>query len=157
MASQTIDPASGSAGDEASVLLRKQQRAFGGDMLPSRALRDDRLRRLAGLVDIHAESFAACIAEDFGSRSAAEIRITETMMLQSSIRHARRHLKRWMKPRRAPTAMAFLPGRSLLLRQPLGVIGIISPWNYPLQLALAPLIGALAAGNRALLDRKAHV
>lgn len=151
MASQTIDPASGSAGDEASVLLRKQQRAFGGDMLPSRALRDDRLRRLAGLVDIHAESFAACIAEDFGSRSAAEIRITETMMLQSSIRHARRHLKRWMKPRRAPTAMAFLPGRSLLLRQPLGVIGIISPWNYPLQLALAPLIGALAAGNRALL------
>jgi coniferyl-aldehyde dehydrogenase len=133
------------------VLLRKQQRAFAGDMLPSRAVRDDRLRRLAELVDTHAESFAACIAKDFGSRSPAEIRITETMMLQSSIRHARRHLKRWMKPRRAATALAFLPGRSLMMRQPLGVIGIISPWNYPLQLALAPLIGALAAGNRALL------
>ena len=151
MASETIDPAAGAAGDEAAALLRKQQRAFAGDMLPPRAVRDDRLRRLAGLVDTHGESFAVCIAEDFGSRSPAEIRITETMMLQSSIRHARRHLKRWMKPRRVPTAMAFLPGRSLMMRQPLGVIGIISPWNYPLQLALAPLIGALAAGNRALL------
>jgi coniferyl-aldehyde dehydrogenase len=151
MALETIHPASGSAGDEASALLRKQQHAFAGDMLPARAVRDDRLRRLAELVDTHAESFAVCIANDFGSRSPAEIRITETMMLQSSIRHARGHLRRWMKPRRAATAMAFLPGRSLLLRQPLGVIGIISPWNYPLQLALAPLIGALAAGNRALL------
>jgi coniferyl-aldehyde dehydrogenase len=151
MASETIDPASGSAGIEAAALLRTQQRAFAGDMLPSRAVRDDRLRRLAELVETHAENFAACIALDFGSRSPAEIHITETMMLQSSIRHARGHLKRWMKPRRVPTAMAFLPGRSLMLRQPLGVIGIISPWNYPLQLALAPLIGALAAGNRALL------
>jgi coniferyl-aldehyde dehydrogenase len=151
MASETIDPSSGAAGDEASALLRKQQRSFAGDMLPARAVRDDRLRRLAELVDTHSESFAACIANDFGSRSPTEIRITETMMLQSSIRHARRHLKRWMKPRRAATAMAFLPGRSLMMRQPLGVVGIISPWNYPLQLALAPLIGALAAGNRALL------
>ena len=151
MASETIDSAPASAGDAASALLRKQQRAFALEMLPSRAVRDDRLRRLADLVTAEAEEFAACISIDFGSRSPAEIRITETMMLLSSIRHARRHLKQWMKPRRAATAMAFLPGRSRMLRQPLGVIGIISPWNYPLQLAVAPLIGALAAGNRAML------
>ena len=56
-----------------------------------------------------------------------------------------------MKPRRVSTALAYRPGKSMILRQPLGVVGIISPWNYPLQLALAPLIGALAAGNRALI------
>jgi coniferyl-aldehyde dehydrogenase len=151
MVLKTFDPASGSAETEAAALLRNQQRAFAGDMLPSRATRDDRLRRLAELLETYAQRFVACIAGDFGGRSPAEIRITEIMTLQSSIRHARGHLQRWMKPRRAPTALAFLPGRSLMLRQPLGVIGIISPWNYPLQLSLAPLIGALAAGNRALL------
>lgn len=120
-------------------------------MSPSRAVREDRLRRLAGMLETHAEKFSACISDDFGGRSMTEIRITETMMLTSAIRHARGHLKHWMKPRRAATALAFMPGRSMLIRQPLGVIGIISPWNYPLQLAVAPLIGALAAGNRAIL------
>jgi len=72
-------------------------------------------------------------------------------MLQSGIRHAIRHLRQWMKPRRVSTAMAHRPGKSMIMKQPLGVIGIISPWNYPLQLALAPLIGALAAGNRAMI------
>jgi coniferyl-aldehyde dehydrogenase len=80
-----------------------------------------------------------------------KIRITETLILQSGIRHAIRHLSRWMKARRVSTALAYRPGKSMILRQPLGVVGIISPWNYPLQLALAPLIGALAAGNRAML------
>jgi coniferyl-aldehyde dehydrogenase len=153
MASETSDLAAprGPAGDELSTLLKRQQRAFADDMLPSRIVRMGRLDRLAALLDAHAEELAVCISEDFGSRSLTEIRITETMMLQSAIRHARRHLKRWMKPRRAATAMAYLPGSSLMMRQPLGVIGIISPWNYPLQLALAPLVGALAAGNRAML------
>jgi coniferyl-aldehyde dehydrogenase len=133
------------------TLLERQQRAFLRDMSPSRAVRLDRLERLCAMLDAQAEKFAACISEDFGGRSPVEIRITETMMLQSAIRHVKRHLKGWMKPRRAPTALAYLPGSSRLMRQPLGVVGIISPWNYPLQLALAPLIGALAAGNRVIL------
>jgi coniferyl-aldehyde dehydrogenase len=136
---------------ELSALLRAQQAAFRADMSPSRAVREQRLRRLSALLDTHSKAFAAAISDDFGTRSATEIRITETMVLQSSIRHAIRHLARWMKPRHVATALAYRPGRSMLVRQPLGVIGIISPWNYPLQLALAPLIGALAAGNRAML------
>ncbi len=107
--------------------------------------------RLNWLVESHAQEFAAAISSDFGTRSAVEIRITETLFLQSGIRHAIKHLPRWMKARRVATALAYRPGKSLIMRQPLGVVGIISPWNYPLQLALAPLIGALAAGNRALL------
>jgi coniferyl-aldehyde dehydrogenase len=136
---------------ELSALLRAQQAAFRADMSPSRAVREERLRRLSALLDTHSRAFAAAICDDFGTRSATEIRITETMVLQSSIRHAIRHLARWMKPRHVATALAYRPGRSMLVRQPLGVIGIISPWNYPMQLALAPLIGALAAGNRAML------
>jgi coniferyl-aldehyde dehydrogenase len=103
------------------------------------------------LIESHAKEFSAAISSDFGTRSPIEIRITETLFLQSGIRHATRHLSRWMKAQRVPTALAYRPGRSVIMRQPLGVIGVISPWNYPLQLALAPLIGALAAGNRAML------
>jgi coniferyl-aldehyde dehydrogenase len=137
--------------DDLPALLRRQQTAFRADMWPSRAVRLDRLRRLGALLDTYGERFAAAIGADFGTRSPIEIRITETLVLQSGIRHAVRHLARWMKPRRASTALAFRPGRSLIFRQPVGIVGIISPWNYPLQLCLGPLIGALAAGNRAML------
>jgi coniferyl-aldehyde dehydrogenase len=140
-----------STAGELRALLRLQKNAFQADMSPSRATRVDRLKRLSRLVETHAREFGAAIAEDFGTRSLTEIRITETLVLQSGIRHAMRHLAQWMKVQRVSTAMAYQPGKSLILRQPLGVIGIISPWNYPLQLALAPLIGALAAGNRAII------
>jgi coniferyl-aldehyde dehydrogenase len=133
------------------ALLRTQQAAFQSEMSPSRVVRLDRLQRLNFLVESHAEEFAAAISSDFSTRSRIEIRITETLVLQSGIRYAMRNLARWMKARRVATALAYRPGKSMILRQPLGVIGIISPWNYPLQLALAPLIGALAAGNRAML------
>ena len=133
-------------------LLRRQQDAFRHDMHPSRAQRLDRLARLERLVDAdHEREFAECIAEDFGTRSRVETAFAETLVVKAGIRHARRHLADWMRTRRVPTGLIHRPGRSLLMRQPLGVVGIISPWNYPLQLALAPLTGALAAGNRAML------
>jgi coniferyl-aldehyde dehydrogenase len=72
-------------------------------------------------------------------------------MVTVGIRHTRRHLARWMRPRPVPTPLYLQPGRSHLLRQPLGVIGVISPWNYPFQLAILPVVAALAAGNRVLL------
>jgi coniferyl-aldehyde dehydrogenase len=137
--------------DALRALLRAQQAAFQSDMSPSLAVRLNRLKRLNSLIESHAKEFSAAISSDFGTRSPIEIRITETLFLQSGIRHAARHLSRWMKARRVPTALAYRPGKSMIMRQALGVIGIISPWNYPLQLALAPLIGALAAGNRAML------
>jgi coniferyl-aldehyde dehydrogenase len=139
------------AGREPAEVLRLQRAAFRADMLPSRERREDRLRRLEALVHAHASSFASAIAEDFGTRSAVEIRITETLVLQSGVRHSLRHLAKWMKPRRVGTALAYLPGRSTIMRQPVGVVGIVSPWNYPLLLTLGPLIAALAAGNRAML------
>jgi len=147
----TVTPLSDSAADALRALLRTQQAAFQTDMLPSLAVRLDRLKRLNTMIETHGQEFAAAISSDFGTRSLVEIRITETLVLQSGIRHASRNLSRWMRARRVSTALAYRPGKSMIMRQPLGVVGIISPWNYPLQLALAPLLGALAAGNRAML------
>jgi coniferyl-aldehyde dehydrogenase len=147
----TVIPLSDSAADALHALLWAQRAAFQSDMLPSLAVRLDRLKRLNLMIETHAQEFAAAISSDFGTRSLIEIRITETLFLQSGIRHAIRNLSRWMRTRRVSTALAYRPGKSMIMRQPLGVVGIISPWNYPLQLALAPLLGALAAGNRAML------
>src|SRR6185437_362859 len=72
-------------------------------------------------------------------------------LVLGEIRHATRHLKKWMAPQRISTALQFMPARNRLMPQPLGVVGIIAPWNYPLQLTLAPAVGALAAGNRVMI------
>ena len=73
------------------------------------------------------------------------------MLVLGEIKHATKHLKKWMAPQRMPTALQFMPGKNRLIPQPLGVVGIIAPWNYPLQLTLAPAIGAIAAGNRVMI------
>ncbi|MDE2306148.1 MAG: aldehyde dehydrogenase family protein [Gammaproteobacteria bacterium] len=132
-------------------LLDLQREAFTVEMNPPGTVRHERLRRLGTLLDAHADGFAAAIAADFGARSVREIELTETMQVRSALRHTARHLDRWMRPRRAPVAPAYRPARALIQRQPLGVVGIVSPWNYPLQLSLLPLIAALAAGNRAMI------
>jgi len=69
----------------------------------------------------------------------------------AAIRHAQRHLKAWMKTRRMPTALHYRPASNRLMRQPLGVVGIVAPWNYPYLLALGPAVAALAAGNRVMI------
>lgn len=118
---------------------------------PGLAERLDRLARLRAVVADNEERFRQAISADFGHRSAVETTIAETLLVFSEIRHATKHLKTWMAPQRIATALQFLPARNRLLQQPLGVVGIIAPWNYPLQLTLAPAIGAVAAGNRVII------
>ena len=142
-------PAPGDA--DLGSILRCQREAFGADLSPPESVRADRLQRLAALIETHAEPFGAAISADFGARSPYEILITETLLLQAGIRHALGHLRQWMKPQRVSTAVAYRTGRAFVMSQPLGVVGIISPWNYPLLLSLSPLVGVLAAGNRAML------
>jgi coniferyl-aldehyde dehydrogenase len=115
------------------------------------AERLDRLARLRAVVADNEERFRQAISADFGHRSAVETTMAEAMMVYGEIRHATKHLKTWMAPQRIATALQFLPARNRLIPQPLGVVGIIAPWNYPLQLTLAPAIGALAAGNRVII------
>ena len=99
----------------------------------------------------HAESLARAISDDFGHRSHAETRLLELFPAYAAIADARRHLRRWMRPQRRSVALWFQPARAEVRYQPLGAVGIIVPWNYPLLLAVAPLVAALAAGNRVLI------
>lgn len=118
---------------------------------PSLALRRDRLARLKALLTEPAAAWEAAISADFGHRSPHETRLAEAFVVEAGITHALRHLKGWAKTRRVKTEIAFWPGRNRLMWQPLGVVGIVAPWNYPLQLTLAPTTAALAAGNRVML------
>ncbi|MEW6642433.1 MAG: coniferyl aldehyde dehydrogenase [Pseudomonadota bacterium] len=136
---------------ELDDLFRRQFEASRTVPPPTLAERLDRLARLRALVTDNEAQFAAAISADFGHRSAIETLIAETMFVRGEIRHAAKHLKAWMTPRRVRTQLQFLPGRNKLLPQPLGVIGIVAPWNYPLQLTLAPAVAAVAAGNRVMI------
>jgi coniferyl-aldehyde dehydrogenase len=134
--------------DAAFGALRAGARA---DVNPSLATRRDRLLRLGALLARHEKEFAADISADFGHRSAHETQFAEALVVEASIKHALRHLKDWMRPRRVPTQWHFRPGANRLIAQPLGLVGVVAPWNYPLQLTLAPVVGALAAGNLVMI------
>ncbi|HLZ01678.1 MAG TPA: coniferyl aldehyde dehydrogenase [Bradyrhizobium sp.] len=121
------------------------------DPTPSCEVRIDRLRRLRAVVEANESHFEQAISADFGHRSSVETTIAETLFLYVEIKHAVRHLKKWMAPRRVMTALQFMPAKNRLIPQPLGTVGVIAPWNYPLQLTLAPAIGAIAAGNRVMI------
>ncbi len=132
-------------------LFDAQRDAHAREPYPSLTLRHDRLERLAALIEEHEQEIVAAIGADFGTRPAQETRLAELFVIAVGIRHARRNLSRWMAQQRVPTPLYLWPGRSRLLRQPLGAVGVISPWNYPVQLALLPVLAALAAGNRVML------
>ncbi|MBS0532204.1 MAG: coniferyl aldehyde dehydrogenase [Proteobacteria bacterium] len=118
---------------------------------PSLAERLDRLARLRAVTADNETRFGRAISADFGHRCTTETTIAETLFVLGEIKHASKHLKRWMTPQRVATQIQFLPGKNRLIPQPLGVVGIIAPWNYPLQLTLAPAVAAIAAGNRAMI------
>jgi coniferyl-aldehyde dehydrogenase len=129
----------------------RQRAAFGADMSPSHAVRLDRLDRLLAMTGRIALSIEEAVSADFGHRPANVTRLADVMMVMSAIKHARRRLKSWMKVRRAPTSLAFRPGWNRIVPQPVGVVGVVSPWNYPYQLAMGPAIAAISAGNRVMV------
>jgi coniferyl-aldehyde dehydrogenase len=131
--------------------LQLMRAAHSRDPLPTWDTRAARLRTLEALLQGHRSAIATAINADFGCRPKEETELLEFFPSLSGIRHALRHGRRWMRPRRSLAGLAFLPARNVLIPQPLGVIGIIVPWNYPLYLAIGPLVDALVAGNRAMV------
>ena len=99
---------------------------------------------------------ADAVAADFGHRSKDESRIADGMTVLNDIDHLLRHLRGWMKPRRVGVGWRFLPARAQVRPSPLGVVGVIAPWNYPVNLALIPLATAIAAGNHVYLKPSEH-
>jgi coniferyl-aldehyde dehydrogenase len=137
--------------DSLASRFARLQRAARDDPNPDRAVRARRLRALDRLLLDNEQAFADAVRQDFGHRSPAETRLLELFPSHAAIRHASHHLRRWMRPQARSVSLWFQPGRAELRYQPLGAVGIIVPWNYPIFLAAAPLAAALAAGNRALV------
>lgn len=121
------------------------------DRLPDLSTRRERLATLRRMVIENRDEFARVIDADFGGRPRQETELLEVVPLLSAVKNTSRRLKRWMRDERRHVAWPFQPGAAWVRYEPLGVVGIISPWNYPLLLALGPLVDVLAAGNRALI------
>src|ERR1700689_2735135 len=134
-----------------SDCLACQRQAFLREGAPPLKQRRADLARLKCAIVARKADFEAALKTDFGHRSTHETAIMEIMTVAQGINYLSRNLRRWMRPTRRHVAMPFQPARSYIIYQPLGVIGIMAPWNYPLSLALMPLATALVAGNRAMI------
>ena len=114
----------------------------------------DRLRdidAIAALTKRHADAIKDAAAADFGVRSRNETQLTEVAYMATAAKHTRRHLWSWMQKEKVSVPGNLSPGKAYIRREPKGVAGIISPWNYPFQLAFSPILAALAAGCRVML------
>src|SRR5688572_24629702 len=136
--------------------LLDQVRAAHRRLPPTYAQRMADLERLGEAVRRHKDDLARAVSADFGRRSRHETLAADVMTTLDEIKYVRKHLRRWMRPKRAGVNLTFRPARGEIRQQPLGVIGIVAPWNYPIQLALIPLVDAIAAGNHALVKPSEH-
>ncbi|HFB66809.1 MAG TPA: aldehyde dehydrogenase family protein, partial [Aeromonadales bacterium] len=132
-------------------LFDNQRQACNKQPYPDTNLRKQWLTSLEKMLDAHGDNLAQAIGQDFGCRTIDETKFLEMFTSYASIRHARKKLKKWMKPEKRPVSLLFQPAKARILYQPLGVVGIIVPWNYPLYLAIGPMVSAFAAGNRVMV------
>ncbi|AMW80940.1 coniferyl aldehyde dehydrogenase [Pseudomonas yamanorum] len=137
--------------DQLQDLFDAQRRAYAANPMPPAAQRQQWLKALRDLLSDERKALINAISSDFSHRSADETLFAELMPSLHGIHYASKHLKGWMKPSRRAVGIAFQPASAKVIYQPLGVVGVIVPWNYPLYLAIGPLVGALAAGNRVML------
>lgn len=133
-----------------TALVDSQREVFGRGGTRSAGARLERLAALRDAIEAHETELLAALREDLG-KPETEAYVSEVAPVLAEIRHATRHLGKWMKPRGARVPFLAWPGRAQVVAEPFGVALVIGPWNYPFQLLFAPLVGALAAGNRALL------
>ena len=140
---------------QASATMRDtfdaQRAAFLRAGAPSLQERRADLTRLKDAIGPNVGRLTEAISADFGNCSRHETELGEIVPVQSAIRHTLRHLAHWMQPKRVSVGIELMPATARILYQPVGVVGIISPWNYPFNLAIVPLVAALAAGNRVML------
>ncbi len=133
-----------------------RMRAAHAARVPDLDQRLDDLRRLREAFKARLPEFVAAMDADFGRRSRHESMLTDGMTVLREIDHTRARLRRWMRPKRGLADWLFWPATTEIRPQPLGVVGIIAPWNYPVNLALMPLVAALAAGNHVMLKPSEH-
>lgn len=133
------------------TLLERQRQAYRANPMPDAGQRIQWLKSLANLLVTEQKAIIDAINSDFSNRSADETLLAEVMPSLHGVHYAAKRVKKWMKPSRRSVGMQFMPASAKVIYQPLGVVGVIVPWNYPLFLAIGPLTGALAAGNRVMI------
>jgi aldehyde dehydrogenase (NAD+) len=139
-----------SAFDEIERLYEAQQRNRAAVAATTAAQRIGKLRRLERAMLDRRDEIRAAMWEDY-RKPAAEVDLSEIYPVVSEARHAARHLKKWLKPKRVSTRLALLGSQSRIMYEPKGVVLIIAPWNFPFNLTLGPLVSAIAAGNCVIL------
>ncbi len=154
MAADTARPLDANKTDgelELDRVFALQKKAYAAAPFISYDQRMASLDKIIRLTEANEQKFIDAINADFGNRARHETIMSEIVITVSGAKLAKKNLKKWIRPRGVATPAHMLPAKSRLEPQPLGVIGIISPWNYPIQLALTPVIAALAAGNRVMI------
>ncbi|WP_052672989.1 coniferyl aldehyde dehydrogenase [Pseudomonas sp. ES3-33] len=139
--------------DGVRAVLARQQAASRIEGPPSAGLRIERINRVIKLLVDHQQRLCEALAQDFTWRSHDQSLMADVLLPIRGLQYARDHVRRWMRPerRKAELGGGWLGARAHIHYQPLGTIGIISPWNFPIAIALGPLAEALAAGNRAII------
>ena len=137
--------------NQMKATFNRQQQAFQQHPYPTISERREKLKALKAALQRNQHPIAAAVSEDFGGRSPSETLLVEVAGPVLEINHALSSLARWMKPRRRHTELLFLTNRAWVMYQPKGVVGVITPWNFPLYLSVGPLVAALAAGNRVMI------
>ena len=136
---------------EMQTTFEAQKAAFRAHPMPSAEERINQIKRLKPALIRHQENFVDAVNKDFGSRCPTETKFVELVSLLETIKYCSGNVAKWMRPERRKVPMNLKPASAKVVYQPLGVVGIIVPWNYPIFLAIDPLIGALAAGNRVMI------
>lgn len=131
--------------------LAAQRRSFIADGPPEAALRRNRIDRLLAMVLDNSEDFVSATAADYGSRSRSAAFFAEILGMLSVIEHTRANVPQWMRATKLMRAARFAGLRAEVLPSPLGVVGVIGPWNFPVQLTVLPAAAAFAAGNRVMI------
>jgi len=131
--------------------LEDLKKAYQHDANPSYEVRKERILRVVQMIDRYEDNLCKVVQADFGYRHPVETRLAELNMVRQAAKHTIKHLREWMRPQLAEVPWHLRPSRAWTQAQAKGVVGIVSPWNYPIQLALVPAIAALAAGNRVWL------
>ena len=142
--------------NEAQRIFNLQRQAHLRQPCPSYEERIENLRRLERVLVENSAAIAEAISADFGHRAVEESLMAELFTSVDGIRDARRRLKRWMRPQRRHVSILFATGSNRLIPMPKGIVGVVSPWNYPLFLTAGPLTSILAAGNRAMVKMASH-
>ena len=134
-------------------LLAAQRAAFMAELPVGLAVRKDRLKRAAAMLRDNSDAFCDALSEDFGHRSREQSLLTDIAASVAPINHAIKSLDRWARPSKRPVQfpLGLLGAKAWVEYQPKGVVGLIAPWNFPVQLVMSPLAGVFAAGNRAMV------